>query len=224
MSIKRIIAFVLLILLAYFGVYMVIYGYERYMLYSGPERDLDFMAGSELQPKLNVKGSVETVTKLLYTENVSSNIFGIPVGSAKRYYYAMPIGYREDSSTQQYCVIAVSDPDDVAAVEKLMKNEPAPLDPNAPRFEFRGISLDTPTEVYQSFKDYLQKYYYVPEVNFYFYPNVDDNLIPYTIFVKGKNEDSLLTPIIIGGVCAVLGVGLFVLLAIRTYKKKHMYD
>lgn len=224
MSIKRIIAFVLLVILAYAGVYMVIYGTERYVLYSGTERNFNTMSAQELQPNLNIKGSIETVMKMLYSENVSSDILGIPIGSTTRYYYVMPIGYQKNIKQQQYCLIAVSDPDDVAAVEKLMKDEPVPLDPNAPQFEFRGIALNTTTGMYLMFKDYLQKYYYVPEKDFLSYPKVDNNLIPYTIHVKGKNEGSFTLPIIIGGVCAVLGVGLFILLAIRTYRKAHMYD
>ena len=231
MSIKRILAFVLLLLLAYAGVYMVIYGVERYMLFSGPERDLDLMSASELQPQLNVKGNIETVTQLLHAETVTSDIFGIPIGSAKRYYYAVPIGYSEDHDKQRYCTIAVSGNDDISAVEKLMKDEPVPLDPNAPSYELRGLALDTPNVVYQKFKTYLEDEYTNDEVgadgfdihDIIFGANVDYNLVPYTIFVKSKSDDKSVLPISIGGACAVLGVGLFILLAIRTYKKAHMY-
>lgn len=231
MSIKRILAFVLLLLLAYAGVYMVIYGVERYMLFSGPERDFDLMSASELQPQLNVKGGIETVTKLLHTETVTSDIFGIPIGSAKRYYYAVPIGYSEDHDKQRYCTIAVSSSDDIAVVEKLMKDEPVPLNPNAPRYEFRGLALDTPKEVYMKFKAYLESEYTNDEVgagefdihDILFGANVDYNLVPYTIYVKSESDDKSVLPISIGGACAVLGVGLFILLAIRTYKKAHMY-
>ena len=225
MSIKRILAFVLLLILTYVGVHMVIYGVERYTIFSGPERSFDLMSPSELQPELNVKGNLETVTKLLYYETVSSNIMGIPIGSAKRYYYAMPIGYQENADIQQYCVIAVSASDDITAVEKLMKDDPVPLDPNAPRFEFRGMVLDMPTELYQRFKKYLQdKYYDEEDIHDILYgAKVDRNLVPYVIYVKGKNDDNFLLPVGVGGACAVIGVGLFILLAIRTYKKAHMY-
>ena len=231
MSIKRILAFVLLLIMAYAGVYMVIYGVERYMLYSGTERDFNMMSASELQSDLNVKGNIETVTRRLYTESVASEIMGITVGKAKRYYYVMPIGYEEDFDDQQYCVIAVSSPDDITAVEKLMKNKPAPLDPNAPRFEFRGIALDMSNEVYQRFKTYLEDEYTDDEVgvgefdihDIIFGANVDHNLVPYVIYVKSKNDENFMLPVSIGGACIVLGVGLFILLAINTYRKKHMY-
>ena len=226
MSIKKILAFVLLILLAYAGVYMTIFGAERYMLYSGTERSFDLISASELLPNMNVKGSIETVTHLLYTETVSSNIMGVPIGNTERYYYVLPIGYQADPDKQQYCVLAVSGSDDAAAVEKLIKNKPAPPDPDAPRFEFRGISMEMPKDVYKEFKAYLQGEYR-DELDIHdllFNANVDSNLAPYVIYVKGKKDTDFFTPIIVGGVCAVLGIGLFILLAIRTYKKAHMYD
>lgn len=217
MSIKKILAFVLLLLLIYIGVYVAIYGTILYTLYSGSERNFNNMSAGELQPKLNVKGDVETVTKMLYSEHVTSDILGIPVGSANRYYYVMPIGYQEDPKQQQYCVIAVSDPDNVAAIDKLMKNGPVPRDPNAPRFEFRGIALDMSTKVYAKFEDYLHEIYFVNA-------NVSHNLVPYIIFVKGEIDDNFLPPIIAGGACAVIGAVLFILLAVKTYKRKHMYN
>ena len=223
MSIKKILAFVLLILLTYVGVYMAIYGAERYMLYSATERNFDLMSGSELQPNLNVKGNIDAVTHLLYTETVSSEILGIPVGGTERYYYVLPVGYQTDRDKQQYCVLAVSEPDDIEAVGKLIKGR---SDPDAPRFEFRGISMDMSDEVYHKFKAYLQNEYR-DEFDLHdllFNANVDSNLVPYVIYVKGKKDTNFLTPIIAGGVCAVLGIGLFILLAIRTYRKAHMYD
>ena len=213
----------LLLLLTYSGGYIAVYQTVRYMLYSGTERDFNNMSAGELQPKLNLKGNIETVTAMICSETVTSDIFGIPVGKADRYYYAMPIGYKEDPKEQQYCVIAVSNPDDISAVEKLMKEEPVPLDPNAPRFEFRGMALDMPISVYTRFQDYLYKLYDT-EFNIYTHTNVSHNLVPYIIFVKGKNDDNLLAPIIIGGAVAVISATLFILLAVRTYKKIHMYD
>lgn len=226
MSIGKVLVFVLLVLLAYVGVYMMMYGAERYMLYSGTERDFNMMSASELQSQLNVRGNIETVTHLLHTETVTSDILGIPVGKATRYYYVLPIGYQDDIDDQQYCLIAVSNPEDIEAVKKLMKAEPAPPDPNAPRFEFRGMALETPTEVYREFKAYLQGEYR-DEFNIHdliFNANVDNNLLPYTIYVKSKNDENFLTPIIVGGVCVVVGAGMFILLAVRTYRKKHKYD
>ena len=222
MSIKSILAFALLLLLAYTGVYIVIYGFERYELYSGAERDFNLMSASELQPKLNLKGNIETVTYMLCTEVVTSDILGIPVGSATRYYYVLPIGYEEDFKNQKYCLIAVSDTKDAEALDKLKKSVPVPLDPNAPRFEFRGMSLDMPEDIYHKFQNYLYEEYDT-DFNIYMHANVSKNLVPYIIFVKGKNDENFLLPIIVGAVCAVVGAGLFILLAIRIYRKKHMY-
>ena len=213
----------MLALLAYTGGYMTVYGMHQYVLYSGTERDFDSMSASELQPKLNVRGSIETVTYLLHSENITTDILGFPIGEETQYYYVLPIGYESDREKQRYCAIAVSNPEDIAAVEELMKSAPAPHDPNAPRFEFRGIVMYMSDAVYGKLKSYLQVQYGT-EYDIVFPTNVSDKLVPYVIHVKGKNGGSYIIPIAIGGACFVIGAGGFVLLAVLTYRKKHRYD
>lgn len=222
MSIKRIFAFVLILLLVYGGGYVFFYGMKQYMLYSGAERDFNYMSAGELQSKLNVKGNVETVTSLLDTEYTSSDFLGIPIKAGERKYYALPIGYQEEKKYQQYCVIAVTKNEDIEAIEKLLKGAPTPLDPNAPRFEFRGIVIDITEDMLKRLTNYLWDVYDT-EFDIY-HKNVKKNIVPYVIFVKNGGEDNYLLPIIAGGAIAVIGAGLFVLLAINTYRRKHMYD
>ena len=220
MSIRKIIVFVLLALLTYIGVYTAVFGLRQYSLYSGAERNMDYMSANELQPKLIVAGHTQTVTRKLYSDEVHNEIFGIPVGNSKeRCYYVMPLGYEEKSENQKDCVIAATDPNDIEEIDKLLKNDPQPNDPNTPGFEFRGVIMDMSDAIFQLFRDYLWEVYDT-DFNIYSHKNVSDNLVQYTIFLSSDTADNYIVLIIAGGVCAVVGVALFVLLAVRTYRKK----
>ena len=224
MSIRKIIVFVLLALLTYVGGHTAFFGFKQYAIYSGAERDMDNMSVNELQPKLIVTGHTQTVTKKLFVEQVQNNILGVPLGFGKeRCYYAMPLGYQENPENQKYCVIAATDPDDIEQIEKLMKNSPQPNDPNAPSFEFRGVITDMSDMVFQLFREYLWNIYDT-EFNIYSHKNVSNNLVQYMIILSRDTAEKYLVLIIAGSVCAVVCAVLIVIIAVRTYKKKHYYD
>lgn len=225
MSIKKITLLVSLVLFAYAGGYVAVYGVINFSLYSTTERTFYNQSSEELQSNLNIKGSIETVTKLIGKKSVSMNFGGVNINTRKiRYFYAMPISYSEDPAGQKYCVIATSDPKDIKVLEKLMKGKPVPLDPNAPRFEFRGIVSDMSQDVRQKLTEYLWEVYDT-DFDVYRHHNIKKNLVPYTIYVKGSNSDSgLLVPIIAGGAVLLISIALFILILVLTHRKNHMYD
>lgn len=225
MSIKKIILLVILAISAYVGGYIAVFGVLNYSLYSTTERTFYNQSSEELQRNLNIKGSIETVTKLIGKTSVSMNYGGVGIGTGKmRYYYAMPISYSEDPAGQKYCVIATSDPEDIKALENLMKDKPVPLDPNAPRFEFRGIVSEMSQDIHKKLTEYLWEVYDT-DFNIYMHHNVQGNIAPYIIYVKGDKSDvSLLVPIIVGGAVTLVSIALFVLILVLTHRKKHMYD
>lgn len=223
MSIKKIILFVILILTAYAGGYTAIYGFINYQLYSATERSFDNKTETELLPHMNIKGSIDAVTYKLGSEAMTRDILGFKINTDdERHYYALPVGYSENPAKQQYCVIAVYRPEDVEAVESLMRKDPLPPDPDAPRFEFRGIVMNMTTDMLFSLRGYINGYF-VHTLGIYGGTLYNANILPYTIFVKGDDSD-LLQPVIVGGAAFLISVSLFILLAVRTYKKKHMYD
>ena len=79
--------------------------------------------------------------------------------------------------------------------------------------------MDMSDAIFQLFRDYLWEVYDT-DFNIYSHKNVSDNLVQYTIFLSSDTADNYIVLIIAGGVCAVVGVALFVLLAVRTYRKK----
>lgn len=228
MSIKRIIVFVLLAVLIYSGVYITVFGIGEYIKLSGTERIFSNRA-EELSEGLNITGSVETVTAMLGSEDITRTFLGIKVGGTRRrYYFALPLGYAEDISEQKYCVISVVDPKDVEALNALLKKSPAPLDPNAPRFEFRGLVLGSSLDVQTRLTGHLREVY-TPEIWVSVFGgalpyNVNRYIAPYTIHVKTDVDDNYPMTITIGLIVTLVGAGLFILLAIRTYRKAHLYD
>lgn len=223
MSIKRIIAFVLLGLMIYGGVYITLFGISENARFSGVERTF-YNRSEDLSNGLNIKGSVETVTSVLGSEDITRTMLGMPIGGrSKRYFFALPLGCAENKEDQKYCVIAAVDPKDVEALKALMKNEPAPSDPNAPRFEFRGFVTDNRLDVQTSLSNYLHGIYDT-DFHIYTHKNVNKNIAPYTIYVKSDTDDDYPLAITIGLIATVVGSGLFVLLVIGTYRKAHKYD
>ncbi|MDE6728025.1 MAG: hypothetical protein K2J80_08825 [Oscillospiraceae bacterium] len=222
MTIKRIIAFVFVLLIIYAGGYITIYGARQYFTYSGTERDFNKMSPDELQDNLNIKGSIETVTRLLYIGAPTTGIFGIP-RSSRPHYYVMPLGYESEPKKQEYCIIVASSEKDIQTLESLKKKSPVPLDPNAPRLEFRAIVYDMDTDTYLMLEHYLWTVYDT-EFNLLTHANVKRNIAPYVIMVKGKADENLLLPITVGASAVLIGVVLLIILAVSTYKKIHMYD
>lgn len=224
MSIKRCIAFVLLALLIYGGVYITVYGMREYAKYSGTERGF-YSRKEDLAEGLNIKGSVETVTKLLGSEDLTKSVLGIPLKQVRRYYFALPLGYAEDPKNQQYCVIAAENDKDVEALMSLLKDSPVPLDPNAPRFEFHGLVMSTTLDVQTNLTEYLRGVYATDFTFYHKFLNVNKYIVPYIIYVRSSTDDnySMMT-ITIGLSVTVVAVGLAVLLGMNTYRKAHMYD
>lgn len=216
---------VFLALSAYAGGYIAVYGFINYSLYSAPERTFYNRSSEELQRNLNIKGSIETVTKLIGKKSVIMKFGGFNINTRKmRHYYAMPISYSEDPAGQQYCVIAASDPEDIKVLENLMKDKPVPLDQNAPRLEFRGIVSEISQDIHKNLTEYLWDVYDT-DLDVYMHHNVKGNIVPYIIYVKGDKSDSgLLVPIIVGGTVMLVSIALFILILVLTHRKKHMYD
>lgn len=223
MSIKRCIAFVLLALFIYGGIYITVYGLNGYVMYSGTERGF-YSRKEDLADGLNIKGSVETVIKQLGSEDITQKVLGIPLKQARRYYFVLPLGCAEDGEVQQYCVIAADNPADVEALRSLMKGAPVPLDPNAPRFEFRGLVMSSTLDVQKSLTEYLRDVYATDFDIYYALVNVNKYIVPYTIYVKSANDDSYPLVITIGLIVTLAAAVLAILLAVNTYRKAHRFD
>lgn len=208
MSAKKILLFFLLLLLAYTGGFFIYHGTADYAIYGGPERDFNSMKPSELQNMLNIKGTLDSAGELM--------VSAISENGAQRDYYVLPLVKTDDNEQQRYCVIAVTTAEDRAALAKLSSG-------GSDKFEFRAVCMNMETDMHLALKKRLWKIYDTM-FDIYTHENVEKYIIPYTIFVKhGEGSDSV-AQIIIGGVILVISLGIFAVLAVRTYKKAHQYD
>lgn len=219
MSIKRILAFVLLAILVYCGGYVGVYGVRNYFQYSGAERNYNTLQPGEYQDLLNVNGSLDgtkRVTHFIFTENVRREILGIPIGKQlQRKYYILLLNPAEDKEQHRYCVIASTDPDDIKQLDALESGVATDL-------EFRGIMHDMPLAIHDIVTERLQEIYDT-DFNIYNHKKVEKYIVPYTIYIMHGEDDGLLVPIIAGGAAALIGAAGFVLLAVNTYRKNHRY-
>lgn len=156
MSIKRILAFVLLAILVYGGCYIAVFGVRQYFQYSGAERTYNNLPHGQYQNLLNVKGSIDStkkVTQLIFTEPVRKEILGFPIGKQlERKYYILLLNPSEDKEFSRYCVIAATEPEDIKQLEALK-------DGGSAEYEFRGLICDMPYTIHSILTDRLQEIY-----------------------------------------------------------------
>lgn len=218
MSIKRIIAFILSLLMIYGGGYIAFFGIQNYLLYSGVERDFDNMEYTQLQPNLNIKGYIRSLDEWLLCDSIPESFLGFPLYKGKqRNYYMIQLVDGAPLEQRKYCVVAISGDDDLKAAEALLD------DPSAPPIEFRGIVLPMSDAVYKKLKERLEEIYDT-DFNIYMHANVSKYIVPYQIRFKQNTNDDYLMPVIAGTAAAIAGLALFIVLSVSTYRKKHMYD
>lgn len=219
MSIKRILAFVLLAILVYGGCYIAVFGVRQYFQYSGAERTYNNLPHGQYQNLLNVKGSIDgtkKVTQLIFTEPVRKEILGFPIGKQlERKYYILLLNPSEDKEFSRYCVIAATEPEDIKQLEALK-------DGGSAEYEFRGLICDMPYTIHSILTDRLQEIYDT-DFNIYIHKKVEKYIVPYTIYIKNGEDDNLLLPTIAGAAAALIGAAALVLLAINTYRRSHRF-
>lgn len=222
MSLKQIALIAILILVILAGGYILFFGIAEFKLYSGRERDFNSLKANEFREELLVKGDIETVTSMLGSRSIENHLFDIKVSNSSAwYFYALPLEYQENKEDQKYCVIAVNKPEDIKAVQALLKNSPVPRDQNAPRFEFRGIVTKMRIDVYQQLTQSLWSTYDT-EFNSFTHKSVKQNIVEYTIYVRTGAEGGIKT-IIIGAAIMVAGGVPLALFCAKIYRKKNMY-
>lgn len=199
------------------------YGLADLKLYSGRERNFNDLPVNQFREELLVKGDIETVTRYLGSKSINNEILNIRLSKSTRWdYYMLPLEYHEDETEMKYCIFAVSRPEDISAVKALQKSRPVPRDPNAPRFEFRGIVTKMSLELRKLITDQLWDIYDDWDVDIYTHANVNKYIVPYTIYVRTGMEGGLIT-VIIGVALMAAGTVLLAVLWVKTNRKKNMY-
>lgn len=197
------------------GGYITYFGVNGYLKYSGRERDFNRLKGGDLHDDMLVKGEISSVSHFLGRVSINNEAFGIQVSKAYAWhYYVYPLVYDEDKEKRKYCVFAVSDPKDIAAVEALLKNGGEP-------FKFRGIVMDINYDANEQLTHYLWDIYDT-DFNIHAHANVRKYIVPYTIYVRSDSAGGI-KPIIIGAATVVVGGVLLIILSVNTYRKNHRF-
>ncbi|MDE6733415.1 MAG: hypothetical protein K2J77_11130 [Oscillospiraceae bacterium] len=212
--------FVILILVVLLGGYITYFGVNGYIKYTGRERDFSLLKGGDLHDNMLVKGEISSVMAEIGRMSIDNEAFGFQVSKATAWhYYVYPLEYDNDITKCRYCVFAVSDPKDIAAVNALITDNPG--SPNGDAFEFRGIVMDINYEANERLTHYLWDIYDT-DFNIYAHANVRKYIVPYTIYVRSDSAGEI-KPIIIGAAMVLVGgVGL-IILWVNTYRKNHRF-
>lgn len=197
------------------GGYITYFGINGFVKYSGRERDFNTLTGGDVHDDMLVKGSVSTMGKKLGRSDIDNDVFGIPISDASAWhYYVYLLQDDPDKAKHKYCVFAVSKPEDVAAVEALVKG-------GTERFEFHGIALDMNYDVYHKLTEYLWDIYDT-DFNIHAHANVSRYIEPYTIYVRSEDAGGI-KPIIIGVAMVLVGGAALIIYCVGIYRKEHRY-
>lgn len=197
------------------GGYITYFGVNGYFKYAGRERDFSLLKSGELHDDMLVKGEISSVMAEIGRTSIDNEAFGFEVAKASAWhYYVYPLVNDADIENCRYCVFAVSEPKDIAAVDALLKNGGEP-------FEFSGIVMDINYDANERLTQYLWNIYDT-EWNIHAHANVRKYIVPYTIYVRSGNAGEI-KPIIIGAaMLLVSGAGL-IILCVNTYRRNHRY-
>lgn len=207
---KRIIAFVFLGLLIYAGILVIIFGVDDIVSSLSTPVTLD----SYISVGNTVDDTLDTVIGKLSTKTIRSSILGtLFKDPIVRYYYIIPVGEEPN-----YMVIAVTDPDDVEAIENIKSGGD---------FPFTGRIYGMDHDVRENLTYYLmanphligekaENQVYIIELL------ARGRIAPYVINVCDIGPPNYAT-LIIGVILFIVGAGLAALLIVKIVREKTGY-
>lgn len=225
---KRIIAFVLLGLLIYAGVFVIYYSAVDIKINNTTPVTLENIAPKKMRSGLVVEGSIYQVIDKVYTKKVQSKLFGIPIGEAvEQNFYVLPL-----ESSDMFMVIAASDEKDIEALEQLKTDKPRERRQDDPVLEVYGITEEIAPFVVGDFdlmsvKNFLLEHSeligYTEDVFGRPLESVAGNyVVPYTLYVKHPGGADYVS-LIVGIAMCVVGIALAVLLILRIKDEREGY-
>lgn len=207
---KRIIALVFLGLLIYASIFVIVYGVDDVVSSLSTPVTLD----GYISVGNTVDDTLDTVIGHLSTKNIRNGILGTLFNDPiVRHYYVIPIGKEPN-----YMVIAVTDPDDVEAIENIKSGGEFPL---------TGRIYEMDYNVREDLTHYLmanphligekaENQVYIIEML------ARGRIAPYVIDVCDIGPPNYAT-LIIGAALFILGAGLAALLIVKIVREKTGY-
>ena len=150
-TMKRIIAFVLLGLLIYAGGFVIYYAAIDLKINNSVPTDLESIRPNSVHTGLVAEGNVYQVLDVVYTDKHQPKLLGIPFGEAKvRYFYALPFG-----ASDKFMLISASEQEDIEALERLKTDIPRERGTDDPVLKVYGIVEETAPLDAKLFKDFM---------------------------------------------------------------------
>lgn len=205
---KRVIAFVILGLLIYAGGFVTVYGALDIAAGLGTPHAL----GSNIHSGLIINDKLGSVAGKLGVENFRSSFLGVEFGEpTARHYFVIPAG-----DTQNFMLIAVTDPDDVEAIENVNSGGD---------FSFTGRIVDMDPSIRNKMIEFIvnnphlvngENQVYTIEII------AANHTVPYIIEVRDFGNPDYL-PLIVGAAMLVIGGGLAALLIVKIVRERSGY-
>lgn len=232
---KYIVAFVLLGLAAYAGVFILYTGIRDTLSYKRSPVTLssityeDFVDGMALSAKVDRQFGTPG-----FTNTVRQKFFGTEVGEAAvQHFYLIPAGKITDPTIQRYMLICVTDEEDIEAIENLYSERLYSVGSGA-AFECRGVLKEAPPEFIERCVNYIiwkPRLLKDPE---YLDMLGDDSLsapqqvegynaMSKYVFYVQHNDGKHALLIIIGSAVTVVSGGLIALVAVKKHRENSGY-
>lgn len=222
-TMKRIIAFVLLGLLIYAGGFVIYYAAIDLKINNSVPADLESIRPNSVHTGLVAEGNVYQVLDEVYTDEHQPKLLGIPFGEAKvQHFYALPFG-----ESDKFMLISASEQEDIEALERLKTDIPRIRGIDDPVLKVYGIMEETAPLDAKLFKDFLIIRY--PELLGYseydFYRTeiaANNHVVPYTLYIKHPSGTDYI-PLIVGIAMCAVGAGLAVLIILKIKSEREGY-
>ncbi len=232
---KYIVAFVLLGLAAYAGVFILYTGIRDTLSYKRSPVTLssityeDFVDGMALSAKVDRQFGTPG-----FTNTVRRRFFGTEVGEAAvQHFYLIPAGKISKPTEQRYMLICVTDEEDIKAIESLY-SERLDLIGSGAAFECTGVLEEAPPEFIKKSVDYiLYKPRLIKDPDYLDLLGDDmlsirvpangyNAMCKYVFYVQ-HNDGKHTLLIIIGSAVIVVSGGLIALVAVKKHRENSGY-
>ncbi|MBD5384128.1 MAG: hypothetical protein HDR72_03905 [Ruminococcaceae bacterium] len=231
---KYIIAFVLLGLVTYAGVFLLYYGIRQSVENNRSPIAMTSVPWQQYVSGMAVSARIDQQFGKRFTATVKRKIFDIEYGEPiVQHYYVIPAGKVFSPTEQYYMLICVTDEEDVRALDGLYSEKLLTVGSETP-FECRGVlgAMDPPfveelSEFFvykaQLIKDEeLVEIFGDPALTMPTHINGYNRICQYVFYVqKSKGGEEL--PIIIGAALTAAGAGGIALLAVKKHRESTGY-
>lgn len=219
------IVFVLCFVMAYGGVYCLVYGFDEADRHFGRQYNLNTSDLSEVKTGDKVKANVYQQVRYLGVETFTPEILNIPISKQVEWHcFLVPVKYEEDAEDLRYYVMCFKDEESVKRMKDLYAVLPKP-ETNEP-YEFKGIAADMTAQMKGKAVAVLEESTRLVGVDGLLENPTEiyyiNRVMEFTFYEK-TGDSRYLSALIVGGILVVGAVTAAVLMCVRIYREKYQY-